>query len=144
MRFAIPILALVLAGALWWLLSGRGAPEADRAPRPDPAAEDLADAPYLAKGSEALTVWVKDPIGRIPPLAEVGIRAPGGRTRWRNLDMSRGWERFDAPVGRVEVVARAPGYVEATSTVEILPGVLEERVLVLRPEGKTPTTGNSR
>jgi hypothetical protein len=69
----------------------------------------------------------------VPTGTEVGYRKDGA-SRVRYAEPTGRRMFGDAPLGRIEVFARAPGYAEVTQTVVIEAGVPAETVLLLRPQ----------
>jgi hypothetical protein len=131
-RTLIVLVAVLLAGALWFLLS----PGTRTSPGPrtrDPAEVELEENPTLARGHEALTIWARAPDGSTPPGTEVGYRKDKS-IRWLYAEADGHRTFTDAPLGEYEVVARAPGYPLVERKVVVTAGVLAEVTLLLRPE----------
>jgi hypothetical protein len=125
------LLALLLAGGLWWLLGDRGTGGSGDA-QDVVVEENLSpEEQYLRRGSEAVTLWVKTPDGRVPPLAELGLRH-NGKTRWLNADEHGRRVFLGAPIGTIEVVAKAPGYEEKVERLTIEAGFMNEMTLMIR------------
>jgi hypothetical protein len=125
------VAALLVAGALWYLLAAPPS-EPDRAKTRDPAEVELEENPTLTRGHEVLTVWAKTPTGEVVTGAEVGYRREGS-VRWLYADASGRRVFTDAPIGSYEAVARAPGYPEVKQPIVVYAGVPAETVLHLRP-----------
>lgn len=129
------LLSLLLAGGLAWVLLREKTPR--RAP-PAPSRDDLArvqeEDPHLLLQTGTLVIRVRAPDGSVPEGAEVGYVHDGyRRTVYAGEDGRRPFA--DAPLGTLEVFGHAPGYPEVTQTRVLIPGVREEIVLELVPEG---------
>jgi hypothetical protein len=134
-KVLVVLLALLLAGGLWWLLTGGPSSGGGRPSGPSlsEAEKDDPDVLYLTRGSGAVTLWVKTQDGGVPLGAEVGLRHRG-KTVWLYAD-HRGRRLFTgAPLGRVQAVAKAPGYRETVTDVVVDPGFVSDSTLVLTPE----------
>jgi hypothetical protein len=131
-RILAVFVTLLLAGALWLLLgSGDSSPEVAWAP--NPAELERERFPHLTRGKEVLTLQAKTPSGEVPDGTEVGYRVGDGY-RWRYAD-KQGRQTFtDAPIGTLEVMARAPGFADTKGTVVVIAGLAAERLLLLRRE----------
>jgi hypothetical protein len=129
--------ALCLAGGLAFLLLATEPVGDEGVPAFDLHERELAENPHLLLKEGVLTIRVLTAEQTVPTGAEVGYRHDG---KLRLVyARERGEREFsDAPLGRIEVVARAPGYAEATRVVEMVPGVPEVAVLTLEPEGRAP------
>jgi hypothetical protein len=128
-KTVVVLLALALAGGLWWLLEG--GPGGGSGEKGQVVTEQLSpELQYLTRGSEAVTLSVRTADGRVPPLAEVGLRYQG-TTRWLNADEYGRRLFLGAPVGTIEAVARAPDYEEAVKPLPIVAGLSHEVILVL-------------
>jgi hypothetical protein len=129
-KLLIALVAILLAGGLWWLLAGSASDDSPSGS--GPSAEELSpELRYLTRGTEVVTLWVKTPDGKVPPGAELGLRYKG-KTHWLYAD-DHGRRLFTgAPIGTLEAVARAPGYEETVEKVTIEAGFSGDRVLVIR------------
>jgi hypothetical protein len=128
-RWSLALLAVVLAGSLWFFLTRQERPDVPRTR--DPSEVEREENPTLTRGHEVLTLWAHTPDKIVPPGTEVGYRTKEG-VRWRFVDPNGRQMYTDAPLGRLEVLAKAPGYPEVKSVVILEPGVPAETVLLLR------------
>lgn len=141
----VPVLVLALATALGLaFLLLRATPSDDEPlspweadpggaePPPDPAQAELDANPHLRIRTGNLMIRAHAPDGSVPDGTEVGYVHRG---RLRLLYAGPDGRRLfaDAPLGEVEIVARAPGYAETRSVRRLSAGVAAEVRLLLTP-----------
>jgi len=126
------ILAFVLgAGIAFFLLRDGDTHLAEPGPV-DETETELARNPHVLMKTGTLVVRARAPDGSVPAGTEVGYRFAGEtRLVYAAGDGTR--EFADAPLGDLVVIARAPGYAEATQPRRLLAGVAMEVILHLVP-----------
>lgn len=138
MRFVGLTLLIVLLGTgIWALLGGF-----DKPPAADPApadaegetAEEAAARERLmarfGRKTGTLGIEVRIADGTKPMMAEVGYLQPNGKPRWLTAQNGRR-VITDAPLGSLQVVARAPGYDRAEQGCELVQGVRADVIVIL-------------
>jgi len=141
------ILLVLLAGALAWALvaflstgddggtSGAGA----TVPTDDPT-ESARQRATAALRSGTVTLRISTPDRKVPAETQVGY-AYQGQENWHSVNEA-GWRRLtDVPLADLTFQARAPGYEGVPVTRRLVPGVIEEIVLMLRPQMGGPGEG---
>ena len=126
------LLAAAAGGVAWLLLRPQELP-APAAPTKDPLEEELLANPWMHFKTGTLVVRVAGPDGVPPTRAEVGY-VHEGRPRWYGAEAGGRRVLVDVPLGELEVMARAPGYVEGRQRRTLLAGVPDEVLIVLAPE----------
>jgi len=131
MRSLLLLLAAFVVGAgLSFLLLRDGGQEAEPVPA---EAADVDGTPHLLVQYGTLVIRARAPDGSVPPGTEVGYRFRGEtRLLYAAGDGTR--EFADAPVGPLEVMARAPGYEDAVQPRTLIAGVPMEVRLRLVPK----------
>jgi hypothetical protein len=132
MRWFVLFLAVgIAAGAVWWLYAERAPTEPASVTREgveDPGAED-----YLKLRYGTLAVSVRGPDQKPVLGAQVGWDTPQGpRLYYTDVDGRR--TLTDVPLGAIQVVVHARGFVSAKRDARIEAGVPEELTFVLSPE----------
>ncbi len=134
-RTWLPLLAAlaiaVVAGALLFGGQDGGDPE-EILPGPDPDERELRDNPHLLVKTGTLVIRARAADGTVPFGTEVGYDTrKGPKLFYAGED---GIRRFaDAPLGPIEIIAKAEGYEEVRQRRELLAGVPMEVILTLRP-----------
>jgi hypothetical protein len=132
----VVLLVVLLGGALWAWLGTRP----DRPPVPEePGVADAtpAEAPIPpAPVTGSLMIRVRTADGAPPPAGTQAGYARFGSLRLRTAAPDGTFPFSDAPVGRLDVTAQAPGWTAETVTVTLVPGVPAEAVVTLAPAPK--------
>ena len=128
------LLVLLLAGGLWVWLGSRPArppaPDEEGAAAPTPAEAPLPPAPVT--GSLLIRVRTSDGTP-LPAGTEAGYQRFGS-LRLRPPGKDGTFPFSDAPVGRLEVTAKAPGWSAEMVVVTLVTGVPAEANVTLTPE----------
>jgi hypothetical protein len=134
MRAVVTVLLAVLVAAAAYLVLIRGEAGPDDGESVVPGQQDWEreQNPALFQKTGTLVVRVRAPDGSVPPGAEVGYVQDGER-RLALADAVGKATFSDAPVGRLQVVARAPGFQEASQTRELMAGIQLEVLLFVTP-----------
>lgn len=150
----LTLLTLVLAWGIWQLVGDdeslpafdetiEGAPEEGPDPRIT-ASDERVYEPGTMPTTTRLTITVTSFSGHVPAGARAGY-VYGGRERLREVD-ERGQVTFtDAPLGMVEIVARAPGFERGSQRRYLNAGLPSEVPMALKlEEGFTPRESPSK
>ena len=129
------LIAAAVGGFLVWALLGGDPPERPDVPPQPTQDEDLANNPHLLVKTGVLVVRATAPDGTVPFDTMVGFRY---RDRAHLYQAGKDGLRqiIDAPIADVEVIARAPGYKDASTPRTLIAGVPTEVVLTLVPEDR--------
>jgi hypothetical protein len=130
------LLVVLLAGGLWAWLGTR--PTAPPAPDEEGAApRDGTEAPLPpAPVTGSLVVRVRTSDGSPLPAGTQAGYTRFGSPRLRSAAPDGTFPFSDAPTGRIEVTAQAPGWTVEDVTVTLVPGVPAEAVVTLTPAPK--------
>jgi hypothetical protein len=134
------LLLVLLAGVLAWALVGfLSADEDDTAPGTGQAVptgdptEEARQRATAALRTGTVTLRISTPDRKVPPNTQVGYSYQG-QELWHAVNEA-GWRRLtDVPHADLTFQARAPGYEGVPVTRRLVPGVIEEIVLMLRPQ----------
>ena len=126
------LLAFVLGGGIAFFLLRDGDAGLPEPGTVDETQAELERNPHVLMKTGTLVIRARAPNGSVPPGTEVGYRFAGEtRLLYAAGDGTR--EFADAPLGDLVVIARAPGYAEASQPRQLLAGVPMEVLLRLVP-----------
>jgi hypothetical protein len=127
------LVLLVLGGGLWWVF-------ASKSPRPPAVEEEGIPAPSPASPLPAtpvtgsLVIRVRTADGSPLPAGTEAGYFRFGDLRSRVAAQDGTFPFSDAPVGRLDVTAKAPGWSGDTVPVSLVPGVPAEAIVTLTPK----------
>jgi hypothetical protein len=128
-RWLLMLLAVGMAGVSIWLLFG----QREKPRGTSIGTETTEELPaYLKLKRGTLTVRVRGPDGKPPPLAEVGYEAHPKPLFYGTLD-DGSRTLNDVPLGEITVLVQAPGFEPTRRRTRVEAGVTEEMSVILTP-----------